>query len=98
VQKIVDMPNTRTSLLVRLILQNHGTLFGKKRHQFAELRDEEVAQIEEVIRATNAAEEMSEDLVSSDFDKFLSEREAKQNNHRSAEEVVPRERKQSGNA
>src|SRR5580692_6528385 len=56
VQKIVDMPNARASLLVRLILQNHGTLSGKKRRQFAELSDEEVTKIEEAIRATNVAE------------------------------------------
>jgi len=88
VQKIVDMPNARASLIVRLILQNHGTLSAKKRRQFAELRDEEVAQIEEAIRATNAAAEPNEDPASSDFDQFLSEREAKQNDHKNAEDIV----------
>jgi Fic family protein len=51
---IVDMPNARASTLVRFIFQNHGTLSAKKRRQFPELRDEEVAAIEEAIRATNA--------------------------------------------
>lgn len=87
-QKIVDMPTARASLLVRLVLQNHGTLSGKKRRQFAELRDEEVTKIEEAIRATNAAAEINENLVGSDFEQFLQEREAKQNDFKTAEEVV----------
>jgi len=87
VQKIVDMPNARASLLVRLILQNHGTLSGKKRRQFAELSDEEVTKIEEAIRGTNAAVEINENLVGSDLEQFLQEREAKQN-VRAAEEIV----------
>jgi Fic family protein len=88
IQKIVDMPNARASLLVRLILQNHGTLSGKKRRQFAELSDEEVTKIEEAIRATNAATDVNENLVGSDFEQFLQEREAKQNDFKTAEEVV----------
>lgn len=87
-QKIVDMPNARASLLVRLILQNHGTLSAKKRRQFAELSDEEVTKIEEAIRATNAAAEPKEDLAESDFEQFLQEREAKQNDFKTAGEVV----------
>jgi Fic family protein len=87
-QKIVDMPNVRASLLVRLILQNHGTLSAKKRRQFAELSDEEVAKIEEAIRATNVAAEVSQELEGSDFEQFLQEREAKQNDFKTAEEVV----------
>jgi Fic family protein len=84
-QKIVDMPDARASLLVRLILQNHGTLSGKKRRQFAELSDEEVTKIEEAIRATNVAE-VDENLAKSDFEQFLREREAKQNDFKTAEE------------
>lgn len=87
-QKIVDMPNARASLLVRLILQNHGTLSAKKRRQFAELSDEEVTKIEEAIRATNAAAEVKEDLSESDFEQFLQEREAKQSDFKTAAEVV----------
>ncbi|MDQ2832379.1 MAG: Fic family protein [Acidobacteriota bacterium] len=87
-QKIVDMPNARASLLVRLILQNHGTLSGKKRRQFAELSDEEVTKIEEAIRATNVAAEVNEELEGSNFEQFLQEREAKQNDFKTAEEVV----------
>jgi hypothetical protein len=88
VQKIVDMPNARASLLIRLILQNHGTLSGKKRRQFGELSDEEIVQIEEAIRATNAVTEINEDLAGSDFEQFLHEREAKQNDSRTADEIL----------
>jgi Fic family protein len=88
VQRIVDMPNARASLLVRLILQNHGTLSGKKRRRFAELKDEEIARIEEAIRTTNAVSEVNEDLADSDFEHFLHEREAKQNDSKTAEEIV----------
>lgn len=87
-QKIVDMPTARASLLVRLILQNHGTLSAKKRRQFGELSDKEVTRIEEAIRAANAAAEVNEDLAGSDFEQFLQEREAKQNDFKTAAEVV----------
>jgi Fic family protein len=87
VQTIVDMPNARASLLVRFVLQNHGTLSGKKRRQFPELRDEEIAGIEEAIRKANAAEP-DEELTSSEFDEFLREREDKQIQSLSAAEVV----------
>ena len=46
VQEIVELPGQRASLLVRLILQNHGRLSKTKRGQFPELRDEEIAEIE----------------------------------------------------
>jgi len=48
--EIVDMPDRRASLLVRLILQNKGTLSGAKRGQFPELLDEEIAAIEGAVR------------------------------------------------
>jgi Fic family protein len=60
VRNIVDMPDTRASSLVRFILQNHGTLSAKKRRQFPELHDEEVAAMEEAMRAKNAAEDDDE--------------------------------------
>lgn len=88
VQQIVDMPQTRASLLIRLILQNHGRLSGKKRPQFAELSDDEVAQIEEGIRATSEKAEVTEELTSTELDQFLSERKAQQRDHKTAEEVV----------
>lgn len=52
VANIVDMPDRRASLLVRLILQNRGELSkGKREKLFAELTDEEIASIEVAIRA-----------------------------------------------
>ena len=51
-KNIVDMPNARASSLIRFVLQNHGTLSKNKRRQFPELEDEELARIEEAIRAT----------------------------------------------
>ncbi|MBI3695557.1 MAG: Fic family protein [Acidobacteria bacterium] len=48
---IVDMPDRRASLLVRLILQNKGVLSKTKREEFAELTDEEIEAIEEAVRS-----------------------------------------------
>lgn len=86
--KIVDMPQTRASLLVRLILQNHGTLSGKKRRQFAELSDDEIAEIEEAIQATNESATIGEESIGTELDQFLSEREARQGNQKTAEQIV----------
>lgn len=46
---IVDMPDRRASLLVRLILQNNGRLSHSKREMFSELKDEEISTIEEAV-------------------------------------------------
>ena len=43
---IVDMPNRRASLLVRLILQNKGKLSKGKRAAFSEITDQEIDRIE----------------------------------------------------
>jgi hypothetical protein len=43
---IVDMPNRRASLLVRLILQNRGKLSKGKRATFSEISDQEIERIE----------------------------------------------------
>lgn len=52
VMNIVDMPDRRASLLVRLILQNRGELSKSKREKlFAELTDEEITEMEAAIRA-----------------------------------------------
>jgi len=53
VMEIVDMPNQRAALLVRLIHQNKGKLSRTKRHIFDELRDEEIDRIESAIRTAN---------------------------------------------
>lgn len=47
--EIVDMPDRRASLLVRLILQNNGRLSQTKRSTFPELKDEEISAIEEAV-------------------------------------------------
>jgi hypothetical protein len=86
-KSIVDMPNVRASLLVGYIIQNHGTLSGKKRRQFPELRDEEIAGIENAIRTVNAVER-NEELTRSEFDEFLKEREEKKNQSLNAADVV----------
>jgi hypothetical protein len=46
---IVDMPNRRASLLVRLILQNMGKLARGKRVSFSEITDEEIDRIERAV-------------------------------------------------
>jgi len=46
VQEIVDMPDRRLSLLLRICLQNGGRMSQNKRDQFAEVTDAEVEQIE----------------------------------------------------
>jgi hypothetical protein len=46
---IVDMPNRRAALLVRLVLQNKGKLSKGKRTSFAEITDKEVDQIETAV-------------------------------------------------
>jgi len=46
---IVDMPNRRAALLVRLILQNKGKLSKSKRTSFAEVTDKELDRIETAV-------------------------------------------------
>jgi len=55
VLRIVDMPDRRASLLVRLCLQNGGNLSKKKRQDFKELTEEEVESMQEAIREVIAA-------------------------------------------
>ena len=50
VREIVDMPDRRASLLVRLCMQNGGRLSARKRKQFRELHDEEIAAMEAAIQ------------------------------------------------
>ena len=55
VREIVDMPDRRASLLVRLCMQNGGGLPRARRALFAELSDSELAAIETGIRDALAA-------------------------------------------
>ncbi len=48
-KEIVDMPDKRASLLVRLIMQNKGRLAKNKRDLFSEVTDEELAKIEKAM-------------------------------------------------
>ena len=50
VREIVDMPDRRASLLVRLCIQNGGRLSARKRKQFRELHAEEIAAMEAAIQ------------------------------------------------
>jgi hypothetical protein len=50
--EIVDMPDRRASLLVRMILQNGGSLSKARRPKFAELTDAEISTIEAAISAS----------------------------------------------
>ena len=49
---IVDMPDRCASLLVRLIIQNKGSLAGGRRDHFAEINDHELEAIEEAVRTS----------------------------------------------
>ena len=50
VQDIVDMPDRRISLFLKLCIDNQGKLSGRKRELFAELSDREIAEMEAAIR------------------------------------------------
>ena len=49
VMNIVDMPNQRAALLIKLIHQNKGKLSKAKREMFQEVSDQEIAKIETAI-------------------------------------------------
>ena len=49
-REIVDMPDRRASLFVRLCMQNGGRLSATKRRQFPELDDSEIAAMEAAIQ------------------------------------------------
>lgn len=60
--EIVDMPDRRASLLVRLILQNKGTLAQNKRAHFVEIREDEIAAIESAVRSLMGSTDLSAEL------------------------------------
>lgn len=55
-REIVDMPDRRAALFVRLCMQNGGRLSATKRAQFQELTHAEVAQLETQVQQAIAAE------------------------------------------
>ena len=54
VRNVVDMPDRRASLFVRLCLQNDGRLSKAKRDQFGELSDAEIAAMEAALAELQA--------------------------------------------
>jgi Fic family protein len=56
VREIVDMPDRRAALFVRLCMQNGGRLSATRRSQFAELSDAEIAQLEAQVQDAISAE------------------------------------------
>ena len=54
VREIVDMPDRRASLFVRLVMQNGGRLSASKRGRFEELDDSEIAAMEAAVRAATS--------------------------------------------
>jgi Fic family protein len=94
VKGIVDMPDARASSLIRFVLQNHGTLSKNKRRQFPELRDEELNRLEETIRSMNAdataaaVATVTEEFDNTEFDQFLTQREAKQSGQTDSQNLL----------
>ena len=56
VREIIDMPDRRASLFVRLCMQNGGRLSAAKRQQFAELADAEISRLEIAVQQAITAE------------------------------------------
>jgi len=56
-REIVDMPNKKLSLLVRLVMQNNGRLAKNRREAFAELADAELESMEAAIGNAHSADE-----------------------------------------
>ena len=50
-RRIVDMPDRRLSLLIRLCMQNDGRFPKRRRRQFRELTDDEIADIQAAVQA-----------------------------------------------
>jgi Fic family protein len=56
-REIVDLPDRRLELFLRLCLGNRGKLSARKRALFAELADDEVAAMEDVVQASGVADD-----------------------------------------
>ena len=50
IQNIVDMPDNKIDLFIRVCLQNQGKLSNSKKNHFSMLTDEEVDRMEKVVR------------------------------------------------
>lgn len=51
IQNVVDLPDRKSDLLIKLVLQNKGELSARKRSQFQMLSDEELRTLETQIRS-----------------------------------------------
>jgi hypothetical protein len=56
VRNIIEMPDRRASLFVRLCMQNQGRLANRRRDDFSALDDEEIARLEEAVRGAIRSE------------------------------------------
>jgi len=56
-REIVDLPDRRLELFIRLCLSNRGRLSARKREQFAELTEAEVEELEQVLLASGLVAE-----------------------------------------
>lgn len=61
VRAVVDMPNKKVSLFVRLALQNGGRLPKSRRKHFAEITDAEIAAMQAAVARAQAPEEQDGD-------------------------------------
>lgn len=61
IRAVVDMPNARLDLLIKLLHQNKGSLSKGKRALFKEITDEELARIELVFQAAFAEQTIEPD-------------------------------------
>jgi hypothetical protein len=59
-REIIDMPDRRASLLVRVCLQNGGRLAKAKRDLFQEITNEELAALQNVIQAVMAGRQVED--------------------------------------
>jgi hypothetical protein len=66
--EVVDMPDRRASLLVRLILQNKGRLSQGKRATFSELSDQEISAIEAAVTSCTQGSLTSEFALSQEIE------------------------------
>lgn len=60
-REVVDMPDRRLSLFVRLVLQNGGELSARKRRTFEELTDDEVEAMEAAVRSARDSATLERD-------------------------------------
>jgi hypothetical protein len=60
---VVDMPDRRAALLVRLVIQNQGRLSKSMRSQFTEISDTELAAIEAAIQRVVESTRSSKNLL-----------------------------------